>query len=116
MTPISGEMGCCCSSRSTWASAFVWTSSGMPAASIFSRISAADRLLRAALAQLLLDRAHLLAQVVLALLLVHPGLRFGLDLLAQVEHIEPPLDHHAEAAQPLDRIEVFQQFLPLLGA
>ncbi len=78
MTPISGENGCCCSSRSTWTSALALTSSGMPAASIFSRSSLASVSSGAALAQLLLDRAHLLAQEVLALLAVHAGLRFGL--------------------------------------
>ena len=115
MTPISGEKGCCCSSRSTWTSAFALTSSGMPAASIFSRSSLATVCLGAGLAQLLLDGAQLLAQVVLALLLVHPGLRFGLDLLAQVEHVEPLLDQHAQAAQALDRIEDLQQLLALVG-
>ena len=115
MTPISGEKGCCCSSRSTWTSALALTSSGIPAASIFSRSSLATRLFGAAFAQFLLDGAHLLAQEVLALLLVHPGLGLGLDLLAQVEDVEPLLDHHAEAAQPLDRIEDLEQLLALVG-
>ena len=70
----------------------------------------------AGLAQLLLNGAELLAQVVLALLLVHPGLRLGLDLLAQVQHVEPLLDEHAEPAQALHRVEQLQQLLPLIGA
>ena len=48
---------------------------------------AGQRLFGAGLAQLLLDGAELLAQEVLALLLVHAGLRFGLDLLPQIEHV-----------------------------
>ncbi len=39
-----------------------------------------------ALAKLFLDGAHLLAQQVLALILVDPGLDLGLDLLAELEH------------------------------
>ena len=70
---------------------------------------AGHRCLVPALAQLLLDGADLLAQEVLALLLVHPGLRLGLDLLAQVEHVQPLLDDDAQAAQPLDRIEDLEQ-------
>ena len=76
---------------------------------------ARDRGLRTALAELLLDGTQLLAQEVLALLLVHPGLGFGLDLLAQVEHVQPLLDHDAQASQSWHRIEDFQQLLPLIG-
>ncbi len=67
------------------------------------------------LAKLLLNGTHLLPEEVLALLLVHPGLGLGLDLLPQIEHIEALLDDHAEPAQPLDRIKQLQELLALLG-
>ena len=54
------------------------TSSGMPASSIFVRYSSTTE--RAVLAQLALDRLHLLAQEVLALLLVGAGLDVLADL------------------------------------
>jgi hypothetical protein len=49
---------------------------------------AALALLVVALAQLLLDRLHLLAQVVLALVLLQLGLDLALDLVADLEHFE----------------------------
>ena len=49
-----------------------------------------------------------------SLLAIHACLRFGGDLLPQVEHVEPHLNHYRQAAQSLDRIEDFQQLLPLL--
>src|SRR5829696_3214126 len=70
--------------------------------------------LGAGLTQLLLDGAELLAQVVLALLLVHTSLGFGLDLLAEVEHVEPFLNEDAQTTETLDRIEDLQQILPLI--
>ena len=38
-------------------------------------------------AELLLDRAHLLAQQVVALLLIHFGAGFGVDLVPQLQHL-----------------------------
>ena len=64
-------------------SASFFTSSGMPAASIFCRSSSASRVVLL-LAQFLLDGLHLLAQVVLALRLLHPILHFALNLVAEL--------------------------------
>ncbi len=71
-------------------------------------------LFRRAITQLLLDRPELLPQEVLALLLVHPSLRFGLYLLPQVEHIEPLLDKHTDLAQALEGIDRLHHLLPLI--
>ncbi len=55
-----------------------------------------QRFLGRTLAKLFLDRANLLSQEILALLAIHPGLGFGRDLLAQIQHIQPFLDHHRQ--------------------
>ncbi|MDF3042143.1 MAG: hypothetical protein K0Q71_4849, partial [Thermomicrobiales bacterium] len=56
----------------------------------------------------------MLAQVVLALLLVHTGLRFGLDLLPKVEHVQTLLNEDAQATETIDWIEDLEQFLALV--
>ena len=65
-------------------SASFFTSSGMPAASIFLLQLFDVALAFVLLAQFLLDGLHLLAQVVLALRLLHVVLHFGLDLVAKL--------------------------------
>ena len=60
-------------------------------------------LLLVALAELLLDRLELLAQEVLALALVDLGLDLGLDLRAELDHLELAGEDLREAPQPLGR-------------
>ncbi len=69
-----------------------------------------------AFAQLFLDRPDLLPQEILPLLAIHPCLRFGRDLLTQIQHIQALLDHDREPPQTRHRIEKFQQLLPLRGS
>ena len=71
------------SSRPSSLSACSRTSSGIPASSILARYS--STMLRAVLAQLALDRLHLLAQEVLALLLVGAGLDVLADAPADLQ-------------------------------
>ena len=52
-------------------------------------------------AELFLDRLHLLAQVHLALPLAQLFLDLRLDLLLHLEHADLPLDVHEHAAQAL---------------
>src|SRR5687767_11389034 len=68
----------------------------------------------AGLTQLLLDGTELLAQVVLALLLIHSSLRFGLDLLPQIEHVQALLNENAQTTEALDWIEDLKQVLTLV--
>src|SRR6266540_7048012 len=66
------------------------------------------------LAQLLLDRLHLLAEDVLALGLVERRLDLALDLLLQLEDLVLLRQEHAEVAQPLDDVARLEQVLALL--
>ena len=79
--------------RSSSRRASFLTSSGMPAFSIFSRSSLYSRCWSSPSPELLLDGLHLLAQVVLALVLLQLGLDLALDLVADLEHLEV-LDQH----------------------
>ena len=65
-------------------------------------------------AELLLDRLHLLAQVHLALALAQLFLDLRLDLFLRLEHADLPLDVHEHAAQPLLDAQRLEQPL-LLG-
>ena len=71
-------------SRPNSFSASFLTSSGMPASSIFFFRSSTSRWPFILLAQFFLDRLHLLAQVILALRLLHAVLHFALNLVAQL--------------------------------
>ena len=78
----------------------------MPASAIFLRYSSATR--RAVLAQLALDRLHLLAQDVLALLLVRAGLDVLADLLAQLQlgqALALEVDDELQALGDVERLE-----------
>ena len=66
------------------------------------------------LAQLSLDRLQLLAQEVLALGLVHLGLDLGLDLRAELHHLELAREDLREAPQPLGDVALLEQLLLLL--
>ncbi len=68
-----------------------------------------------ALAQLLLDRLHLLAQQELALVLVDVLLDRGADLLPDFEDLELAREHRGEGAQPLLGVERLEQLLLVLG-
>jgi hypothetical protein len=75
--------------RSSSRSASFLASSVMPAASIFSRSASISCVPVVGVAQLLLNRLHLLAQVVLALGLRHLRLGLGLDLRTRARGPRP---------------------------
>ena len=72
-------------------------------------------LLLVLLAELVLDRLQLLAQEVLALALVDLRLDLGLDLGAELDHLELAGEDLREAAQPLGDVDLLEQLLLLLG-
>ena len=72
-------------------------------------------LLLVGLAELLLDRLELLAQEVLALALVDLGLDLGLDLRAELDHLELAGEDLGQAPQPLGHVHGLEQLLLLLG-
>ena len=72
-------------------------------------------LLLVALPQLVLDRFQLLAQEELALALVDFGLDLGLDLAAELDHLELAGEDLREPAQPRGDVDLFEQSLLLLG-
>ena len=72
-------------------------------------------LLLVALAELLLDRAELLAQVVLALALVDPLLDLGLDLGAELDHLELAGEDLGEPAEPDADVDLLEDLLLLGG-
>ena len=72
------------------------------------------RLLGIALAELLLDRLQLLSQEVIALALLHLGLHLGLDLRAELEHLQLAAQDRRDHAQPRLDIDLLEQGLPLL--
>src|SRR5659263_91775 len=67
------------------------------------------------LAQLFLDRLHLLAQEVFALVLVHLALDVALDLAAQLEDLKLTGEYNRQLAQALLHIGLFQKLLFLVG-
>jgi hypothetical protein len=68
-----------------------------------------------ALPQLVLDRLQLLAQEVLALALLHLRLDLGLDLGAELHHLQLAGEDLGEAAQALGDVDLLQKLLLLLG-
>ena len=87
----------------------------MPASSIFVRYSSATE--RVVLAQLLADRLHLLAQEVLALLLLGAGLDVVADALAHLQLGEPlALQLAAASSSRSVDAERLQQARPLQRA
>ena len=98
-------------SRSSSRSASFFTGSGMPAASIFSR-ELLDLLgLVVALAELLLDRLHLLAQEVLALVLADLRLHLRLDLRAELEDFELLDQDPVQVVHPRADVERLEHLL-----
>ncbi len=81
----------------------------------WSRSSSTSACLLVALAELLLDGLELLAQEVLALRLVDLGPHVGLDLGAQLEHLELARQDAGELAQPLLDVGLFEQLLLVFG-
>jgi hypothetical protein len=71
--------------------------------------------LRALVAELLLDLAHLLAQHDLALAVVDRLLGLLLDLAREPEHLDAPGEQRRDALEPLTQVEHFEQLLLLGG-
>ena len=89
-------------------SASLRTSSGQIGFASFSRSVFDFALIRIFLAQLLLDRALLLAQNIFALLARHFAARFFGDLVAQLQHfhfMRKPAVHHAQRFQARRRFK-----------
>ena len=72
-------------------------------------------MLRIGLAEFFLNRAQLLAQVELALILLHLALDVGLDLVAQFDHFQFLGKQHREPAHALGRVALFEQRLTVGG-
>ena len=72
-------------------------------------------LLVVALAELLLDRLQLLAEEVLALALLHLRLDLGLDLRAELDHLELAAEDARDRVQPLLDVGGVEQRLLLVG-
>ena len=69
-----------------------------------------------ALAELLLDRAHLLAQQVLALAVVDRALRALGDVARDLQHLDPVREQIEQLVEPRLEVERLQQRLLFLGA
>ena len=100
----SGEDSPIFSKRASSRSAWERTSSGMPASSIFVRYSSMTEAV--VLAELLADRLELLAQHVLALLLVRLRLDVVAHLLAHLQLGQPLALELDGELDPLDDVEV----------
>ena len=100
--------------RSNSRSTSLLTASGRPSASSFF-LQLLEVVGALALAELVLDRLELLAQVELALPVAELLAHLGLDVLLRVEHRELALDHHQDAAQPLLDRQRLEQRLALGG-
>ena len=85
-----------------------------PASSICSRSSLISAWVSSSSPSSLLDRLQLLAQEVLALGLVHLGLDLGLDLRAELHHLELAREDLRQAPQPLGDVALLEQLLLLL--
>ena len=69
--------------------------------------------LRIDLTEFFLNRAKLLAQVELALILLHLALDVALDLMSQFDDFELLGEQHRELAHALGRVALFEQRLPI---
>ncbi len=112
-TVASADIGDISRSFFSSASAFLRASLGMCACLIFFSISS-----RSApffhLAELFLDRLHLLVQVVLALALLHLALHAAADALLDLEDIELAFDELQQMLEALLDVEHLEHFLLLL--
>ncbi len=70
-------------------------------------------LLRVALAELLLDRLHLLAEEELALALLELRLHLRLDARAELEDLELAVQDQRDLAQPLRDVDLLEELLLL---
>jgi hypothetical protein len=68
-------------------------------------------LLRIGFAELFLNRAQLLAQIELALILLHLALDVGLDLVPQLDDFELLGEEHRQLAHPLLGVALFEDRL-----
>ena len=98
-------------SRSSSRSAAFFTSSGMPAASIFCAQLVGLGLLRIDFAEFFLNRAQLLAQVELALVLFHLALDVALNFVAELDDFEFLGEQHRQLAHALGGVALFEQRL-----
>ena len=115
MTPYSAAAEGSFSRRDSSRFAAFSASSGRFASSIRVAQLLELGLLRVALAELVLDRLHLLAQEVLALRLLHLRLDLRLDLRAELEHLELAAQDRRRRAQPLLDVDQLEELLLLLG-
>ena len=115
MTPYSAAACGSFSSRPSSRSTALRASSGSVIDAARSRSSFELRLLGVALAELVLDRLQLLAQEVLPLGALHLGLDLGLDLRAELDDLELPVEDDRGLAEALLDIELLEQQLLLLG-
>ena len=111
MTLYSGDACGTLESRSSSRSAAFLTSSGICGFVDLLAQLVRFGLLRIGLAELFLNRAQLLAQVELALILLHLALDVGLDLVTQLDDFELLGEEHRELAQPLLGVALFEDRL-----
>ena len=115
MTPYSAAAGGSFSSRESSRVAALRTSSGRSSSSSRAAQLVQLGLLRVALAELVLDRLQLLAEVELALALLELGLHLRLDLRPELEHLELAVQDQRDLAQPRLDVRLLEQRLLLLG-
>ena len=115
MTPYSAAADGSRSSRESSRVAALRTSSGSSSSSSRAAQLVQLGLLRVALAELVLDRLQLLAEVELALALLELGLHLRLDLRPELEHLELAVQDQRELAQPRLDVRLLEQRLLLLG-
>ena len=115
MTPCSAAAGGSFSSRESSRSAALRACSGRSASSIFCAQLVDLCLLLVALPELVLDRFHLLAEEELALAFVDLRLDLGLDLGAELDHLELAGEDLREVAEPGDDVDLLEQLLLLVG-
>ena len=116
MTPCSAAACGIFSSRLSSRSTCVRTCSGSSSSSSVRAQLVDLGLGRVLLAELLLDRLHLLAQDPLALALLHLGVDLALDLRADGDDVELAGEDLGEPAQALADVDLLEQRLALLAA
>ena len=102
-------------SRSSSRSAAFFTSSGIAAAVDLRAQLVGLGLLRIDFAEFFLNRAQLLAQVELALILLHLALDVALDLVSQLDDFQLFGEQQRELAHALGGIALFEQRLTIGG-
>ena len=111
--PYSGDACGIFASRSSSRIASFSTTSGIFAFAIFSRQLADLDFPRVALPEFLLNRAHLLVQEVLALLLLELPLHVALNLGRQFEHVDLLRQVRRRLSQSIRNVKRLENLLPL---